>query len=140
MNGEASSGTGDNNNKAQQEYFVPWHLPYHHAEVSSASAIAVENGFAKKDDKKRGLWCITGIIMFLLRVNSKGKVLLLFAKLTCDLFISFGTCQDWFVCSSFMISYLFSVSHFFFQIGFCYADRVDEFYDKSNWLIVLKKM
>ncbi|XP_062073470.1 tRNA (carboxymethyluridine(34)-5-O)-methyltransferase isoform X2 [Humulus lupulus] len=36
----------------QQEYFVPWHLPYHRAEVSGASACAVENGFAKKDDKK----------------------------------------------------------------------------------------
>jgi alkylated DNA repair protein alkB homolog 8 len=52
LNDEASPGTGDNSNKAQQEYFVPWHLPYHRAEVSGASAVAVENGFAKKDDKK----------------------------------------------------------------------------------------
>ncbi|XP_047308242.1 tRNA (carboxymethyluridine(34)-5-O)-methyltransferase [Impatiens glandulifera] len=37
---------------SQQEYFVPWHLPYHRAEVSGASASAVENGLAKKDDKK----------------------------------------------------------------------------------------
>ncbi|POO04067.1 Methyltransferase type [Trema orientale] len=36
----------------QQEYFVPWHLPYHRAEVSGASASALENGLAKKDDKK----------------------------------------------------------------------------------------
>lgn len=36
----------------QQEYFVPWHLPYHRAEVSGASATALANGLAKKDDKK----------------------------------------------------------------------------------------
>lgn len=36
----------------QQEYFVPWHLPYHRAEVSGASAGAIASGFAKKDDKK----------------------------------------------------------------------------------------
>lgn len=36
----------------QQEYFVPWHLPYHRAEVSGASLNAVSNGFARKDDKK----------------------------------------------------------------------------------------
>lgn len=36
----------------QQEFFVPWHLPYHRAEVSGASACAVTNGLAKKDDKK----------------------------------------------------------------------------------------
>lgn len=35
-----------------QEYFVPWHLPYHRAEVSGASACALANGLAKKDDKK----------------------------------------------------------------------------------------
>lgn len=38
--------------KENQEYFVPWHLPYHRAEVSGASACAVANGLAKKDDKK----------------------------------------------------------------------------------------
>ncbi|KAJ4701252.1 alkylated DNA repair protein alkB-like 8-like [Melia azedarach] len=38
--------------KNQQEYFVPWHLPYHRAEVSGASACALANGLAKKDDKK----------------------------------------------------------------------------------------
>jgi alkylated DNA repair protein alkB family protein 8 len=31
---------------------VPWHLPYHRAEVSGASACALENGLAKMDDKK----------------------------------------------------------------------------------------
>ncbi|KAL6522059.1 tRNA methyltransferase, has a role in tRNA modification [Orobanche minor] len=36
----------------QQEYFVPWHLPYHRAEVSGASVNAVANGLARKDDKK----------------------------------------------------------------------------------------
>ncbi|KAK9127064.1 hypothetical protein Syun_015861 [Stephania yunnanensis] len=36
----------------QQEYFVPWHLPYHRAEVSGTSACAVADGFARKDDKK----------------------------------------------------------------------------------------
>ncbi|XP_057974705.1 tRNA (carboxymethyluridine(34)-5-O)-methyltransferase isoform X2 [Malania oleifera] len=38
--------------ECQQEYFVPWHLPYHRAEVSGASATALANGLAKKDDKK----------------------------------------------------------------------------------------
>lgn len=42
---------GDKKDK-QQEYFVPWHLPYHRAEVSGASAGAVENGLARKDDQK----------------------------------------------------------------------------------------
>lgn len=40
------------NKENQQEYFIPWHLPYHRAEVSGASASAVANGLAKKDDKK----------------------------------------------------------------------------------------
>ncbi|KAK8690543.1 hypothetical protein V6N13_074075 [Hibiscus sabdariffa] len=38
--------------RCPQEYFVPWHLPYHRAEVSGASASALANGLAKKDDKK----------------------------------------------------------------------------------------
>lgn len=46
----ASSDVKNFNN--QQEYFVPWHLPYHRAEVSGASACALANGLAKKDDKK----------------------------------------------------------------------------------------
>ena len=42
------------NGKAEtnQEYFVPWHLPHHRAEISGASAAALANGLAKKDDKK----------------------------------------------------------------------------------------
>jgi alkylated DNA repair protein alkB family protein 8 len=39
----------------QQEYFVPWHLPYHRAEVGGASAAAVASGLAKKDDTKRAV-------------------------------------------------------------------------------------
>lgn len=38
----------------QQEYFVPWHLPYHQAEIN-ASASAIATGFARKDDKKGAL-------------------------------------------------------------------------------------
>ncbi|XVF64703.1 hypothetical protein PTKIN_Ptkin09bG0188700 [Pterospermum kingtungense] len=37
--------------KGQQEYFVPWHLPYHRAEVSGASAGAIASGLAKKNDE-----------------------------------------------------------------------------------------
>lgn len=36
----------------QREFFVPWHLPYHRAEIGGASAAAVASGFARKDDKK----------------------------------------------------------------------------------------
>ncbi|KAE9595940.1 putative tRNA (carboxymethyluridine(34)-5-O)-methyltransferase [Lupinus albus] len=43
----------DNKNiENQQEYFVPWHLPYHRAEVSGSSAQALANGLATRDDKK----------------------------------------------------------------------------------------
>ncbi|KDP32719.1 hypothetical protein JCGZ_12011 [Jatropha curcas] len=45
-------GKDEKNANNQQEYFVPWHLPYHRAEVSGASACALESGLAKKDDKK----------------------------------------------------------------------------------------
>lgn len=38
--------------EGQQEYFVPWHLPYHRAEINGASALAVSSGLAKRDDKK----------------------------------------------------------------------------------------
>ncbi|XP_030505912.1 tRNA (carboxymethyluridine(34)-5-O)-methyltransferase isoform X2 [Cannabis sativa] len=47
-----SVASDDASNINNQEYFIPWHLPYHRAEVGGASACAVENGFAKKDDKK----------------------------------------------------------------------------------------
>uniref|UniRef100_A0A7C9AVZ5 Methyltransferase type 11 domain-containing protein n=1 Tax=Opuntia streptacantha TaxID=393608 RepID=A0A7C9AVZ5_OPUST len=50
---DASVRTNNSRHKEnQQEFFVPWHLPYHRAEVSGASACAVANGLAKKDDKK----------------------------------------------------------------------------------------
>jgi alkylated DNA repair protein alkB family protein 8 len=42
----------DEQDKTQQEYFVPWHLPFHRAEIGGASAAALQNGLAKKDDKK----------------------------------------------------------------------------------------
>ncbi|PIN08938.1 putative methyltransferase [Handroanthus impetiginosus] len=41
-----------NSSPNQQEYFVPWHLPYHRVEVSGASVNAVATGLARKDDKK----------------------------------------------------------------------------------------
>ncbi|KAL3845314.1 hypothetical protein ACJIZ3_002717 [Penstemon smallii] len=53
INEDCSLDSGiEKGNVYQQEYFVPWHLPYHRAEVSGASADAVANGFARKDDKK----------------------------------------------------------------------------------------
>ncbi|KAM7253288.1 hypothetical protein ACFE04_025906 [Oxalis oulophora] len=45
-------GGGEKNVENQQEYFVPWHLPYHRAEISGASACALASGLARKDDKK----------------------------------------------------------------------------------------
>ncbi|KAK4274078.1 hypothetical protein QN277_017364 [Acacia crassicarpa] len=42
----------DKNMNNKQEYFVPWHLPYHRAEISGASAHALATGLATKDDKK----------------------------------------------------------------------------------------
>lgn len=42
----------EKNMNNQQEYFVPWHLPYHRAEISGASAHALATGLATKDDKK----------------------------------------------------------------------------------------
>ncbi|KAG8377911.1 hypothetical protein BUALT_Bualt08G0082800 [Buddleja alternifolia] len=51
QNGDYSSEI-ETNSGNQQEYFVPWHLPYHRAEVSGASVNAVANGLARKDDKK----------------------------------------------------------------------------------------
>lgn len=52
--GPRAGGTGvgpPDDDVEQQEYFVPWHLPYHRAEVGRASA-AIASGFAKKDDRK----------------------------------------------------------------------------------------
>ncbi|XP_002962605.2 alkylated DNA repair protein alkB homolog 8 [Selaginella moellendorffii] len=48
--GEAGMVSAENLEE-QQEYFVPWHLPYHRAEIAG-SAEAVVSGFARKDDKK----------------------------------------------------------------------------------------
>ncbi|XP_078150275.1 tRNA (carboxymethyluridine(34)-5-O)-methyltransferase-like isoform X2 [Carex rostrata] len=98
LNGEVSSGIGEGSNSKQQEYFVPWHLPYHRAEVSGASAVAVEHGFAKKDDKK-------GAVVY-------NRYYHVFAE---------GELQR-------LVS------------GMKNATIVDQFYDKSNWCIVLKKM
>ncbi|XP_058084798.1 tRNA (carboxymethyluridine(34)-5-O)-methyltransferase isoform X2 [Magnolia sinica] len=49
---DGSIASRDSDIKSHQEYFVPWHLPYHRAEISGASASALANGLAKKDDKK----------------------------------------------------------------------------------------
>jgi alkylated DNA repair protein alkB homolog 8 len=49
---DCSNSKTDEIDKTQQEYFVPWHLPFHRAEIGGASAGALENGFAKKDEKK----------------------------------------------------------------------------------------
>ncbi|KAF3339087.1 alkylated DNA repair protein alkB 8 [Carex littledalei] len=39
LNGEVSSGIGEGSNSKQQEYFVPWHLPYHRAEALHPSSL-----------------------------------------------------------------------------------------------------
>ncbi|XP_073144002.1 tRNA (carboxymethyluridine(34)-5-O)-methyltransferase isoform X2 [Henckelia pumila] len=49
---DALASRNEKSRACQQEYFVPWHLPYHRAEVSGASANAIANGWARKDDKK----------------------------------------------------------------------------------------
>lgn len=49
---ESSSSSCSGKTEAQQEYFVPWHLPFHRAEIGGATAYALENGLAKKDNKK----------------------------------------------------------------------------------------
>ncbi|KAJ0240068.1 hypothetical protein HA466_0227580 [Hirschfeldia incana] len=49
---ESDESVKDEKVSNQQEYFVPWHLPYHRAEVSGASASALASGLAKKDDRK----------------------------------------------------------------------------------------
>ncbi|CAA6664460.1 unnamed protein product [Spirodela intermedia] len=80
----------------QQEYFVPWHLPYHRAEVGGASA-AIASGFAKKDDQK-------GAVVYnrYYHVFKEGELQRLVAGI-----------ED--------------------------AVVADQFYDKSNWCIVLQK-
>ncbi|KAG8072411.1 hypothetical protein GUJ93_ZPchr0006g45893 [Zizania palustris] len=84
--------------KTQQEYFVPWHLPFHRAEIGGASAAALDNGFAKKDDKKG-----TVVYSRYYHVFVEGELQRLVA-------------------------------------GINNAAVVDQFYDKSNWCIVLEKL
>uniref|UniRef100_A0A7N0ULY3 Methyltransferase type 11 domain-containing protein n=1 Tax=Kalanchoe fedtschenkoi TaxID=63787 RepID=A0A7N0ULY3_KALFE len=92
---EASNNGKDVEN--HQEYFVPWHLPYHRAEVSSASASALVSGLAKKDDKKGAL-----VYNRYYHVFSEGEL----ERLVKDM----GN-----------------------------AVIVDQFYDKSNWCIILER-
>ncbi|KAM0927129.1 hypothetical protein ACQ4PT_003223 [Festuca glaucescens] len=88
----------DEHDKTQQEYFVPWHLPFHRAEIGGASAAALQNGLAKKDDKK-------GTVVYnrYYHIFVKGELQRLVA-------------------------------------GMKNAAIVDQFYDKSNWCIVLEKL
>nr|XP_043636342.1 tRNA (carboxymethyluridine(34)-5-O)-methyltransferase [Erigeron canadensis] len=81
----------------QQEYFVPWHLPYHRAEVSGASAAAVENGFARKDNQK-------GAIVY-------DRYYHVFGEGELERLVS----------------------------GMKNAVIVDQFFDKSNWCVILEK-
>ncbi|RDX61309.1 Alkylated DNA repair protein alkB-like 8, partial [Mucuna pruriens] len=87
----------ERNIKNQQEYFVPWHLPYHRAEISGASAHALAAGLATKDDKK-------GAVVYnrYYHVFSEGEL----ESLT---------------------------------TGINNARIVDQFFDKSNWCIILEK-
>ncbi|XP_058787687.1 tRNA (carboxymethyluridine(34)-5-O)-methyltransferase [Vicia villosa] len=99
--GNVSEVLGDlreeENGKNQQEYFVPWHLPYHRAEVSGASAHALATGLATKDD-------IKGAVVYnrYYHVFSEGE--------------------------------LESLTN-----GISNARVVDQFFDKSNWCIILER-
>ncbi|GAB2291208.1 hypothetical protein Dimus_025467 [Dionaea muscipula] len=83
--------------ESQHEYFVPWHLPYHRAEVSGVSASALQNGLARRDDKK-------GAVVYnrYYHVFSQGELERLVSEM--------GNTRI-----------------------------VDQFFDKSNWCIVLEK-
>ncbi|XP_006647896.1 tRNA (carboxymethyluridine(34)-5-O)-methyltransferase [Oryza brachyantha] len=94
----SNSSIIDEHHKTQQEYFVPWHLPFHRAEIGGASAAALENGFAKRDDKKG-----TVVYSRYYHVFVEGELQRLVA-------------------------------------GINNASVVDQFYDKSNWCIVLEKL
>ncbi|KAI3842323.1 hypothetical protein MKW98_026113 [Papaver atlanticum] len=52
----------------EKEYFVPWHLPYHRAEISGASVGALASGLAKR----RALWYTTDTTMSSKRESLKG--------------------------------------------------------------------
>ncbi|KAK8965687.1 hypothetical protein KSP40_PGU015332 [Platanthera guangdongensis] len=90
-----SSGSGDV--ETNQEYFVPWHLPYHRAEVSGTLTTEIANGLAKKDDKK-------GAVVYnrYYHVFVEGELQRLVA-------------------------------------GIDNVKTVEQFYDKSNWCVVLQK-
>ncbi|CAK9169053.1 unnamed protein product [Ilex paraguariensis] len=85
------------NGENQQEYFIPWHLPYHRAEVSGASACALANGLATKDDKK-------GAVVY-------NRYYHIFSEGELERLVS----------------------------GMDNAVVVDQFYDKSNWCVILEK-
>ncbi|MED6131373.1 tRNA methyltransferase, has a role in tRNA modification [Stylosanthes scabra] len=88
----------EDNGENQQEYFVPWHLPYHRAEISGASAQALASGLATRDDKK-------GAVVYnrYYHVFSEGEL----ESLT---------------------------------TGINNVRVVDQFFDKSNWCIILEKI
>lgn len=96
MTGNSASA----NRKADtnQEYFVPWHLPYHRAEISGASASALATGLAKKDDKK-------GSMVY-------NRYYHVFAEGELERLVT----------------------------GIKNATILEQFYDKSNWCIVLEKI
>eukprot|EP00250_Pteridium_aquilinum_P007489 c17196_g1_i1 orf=280-1227(+) len=81
----------------QQDFFVPWHLPYHRAEIAGASAAAVASGFARKDDKKAAV-----VYNRYYHVFAEGELERLVSKVE-------GVCI------------------------------LDQFYDKSNWCVILQK-
>ncbi|CAM6087992.1 unnamed protein product [Calypogeia fissa] len=81
----------------QQEYFVPWHLPYHRAEANGASA-ALANGLARKDEKK-------GTLVY-------NRYYHMFAERELERLAT----------------------------GVSGAEIVDQFFDKSNWCVILRKL
>ncbi|KAK1436385.1 hypothetical protein QVD17_02164 [Tagetes erecta] len=82
----------------QQEYFVPWHLPYHRAAAAAAeSGDSVESGFGRKDDRK-------GAIVY-------DRYYHVFCESELERLIC----------------------------GMKNAVIVDQFYDKSNWCVILEK-
>ncbi|KAJ6791788.1 alkylated DNA repair protein alkB-like protein 8 [Iris pallida] len=95
---EGVASSDDKKIETNQEYFVPWHLPYHRAEINGASASALENGLAKKDDKK-------GAVVY-------NRYYHVFVEGELESLVS----------------------------GMDNATIVEQFYDKSNWCIVLKKI
>ncbi|XP_028771912.1 tRNA (carboxymethyluridine(34)-5-O)-methyltransferase [Neltuma alba] len=87
----------EKNIKNKQEYFVPWHLPYHRAEISGASAHALATGLATKDDKK-------GAVVY-------NRYYHVFREGELERLVS----------------------------GINNAKVVEQFFDKSNWCIILEK-